>query len=217
MTSTSTDLIVTNDARNETRARIVSACQKRVDFETKERTKRAKQLAKLFKLELAITDKSVTVSACDASDDFIDALHAYGLDNCDFIFDQKRSNQMFNIYAVEKVVYLLRAEITRVVSTMSDYCETTLRNLRFNRVRIEARKLAWSQAHMRVSFDGISRQNVAHSHVKYHKARHVGESTSGTQASSTMRALAAIGVVTVASNAIVRVDYSHKLFSLIAE
>lgn len=151
----------------------------------------------------------------DASDAMLDAAQRCDVANFDFINDSKRESNRFNVYALEKVRKLLRAVANNSASMLDKYSAAILLTLAKNKSRDD---FYLTREHCYAMFSRAKRyDNVKLSELV--RNVNVTANTATTQASSSLRALAAMNVLRFddETKRVSNIDFDHAVFKLIAE
>lgn len=137
----------------------------------------------------------------------------------DFFNVHKRSNERFNIYAIEKIAKILRNVVK--ADSMSKHCYNVLFNALKLRDAIESDKFEYTRSHVKSTVSAHYRDAQSKAVSKLAKrCETVSASTASTQASSTINALVVLHVAKLVKASDMKqeklkFDYDHKVFSLI--
>lgn len=161
--------------------------------------------------------------------DVFKALRDAGITNFDFITHKLRDNAMFNIKGLEKVSAHLRSiaagKLVSFDKTAQKYCGAIVHELIKNRAKFEKGEMTIRTGQFIPMFSQAARNDALASYDFATSLINMQPSTASTQASSSMRALDAVGVVSAyetgtGKDKTLHVNYvkwDHPLIALFAE
>jgi hypothetical protein len=172
------------------------------------------------KLARYLRATSLRVKDDDLETSFSDSLFLAAIDvvdSFDFINDSLRDTNRFNVYAIEKVAAKLIAisnnRFTNVDATANKYCLCVLADLLHNKTRDS---FVLDRKRVTAIFSNVCAQQHELSRQDFVRKLRVQASTATTQASSSLRALAALNVLSFdeSRKIVSRINYDHVLFKI---
>lgn len=161
--------------------------------------------------------------------DVFKAMRDAGITNFDFITHQLRDNDMFNIKGLQKVSAHLRSitagKLVELDKTSQKYCGAIVHELIQNRDKFERGEMTISTGQFIPMFSRAARNDSLATYDFATSLIKVQPKTASTQASSSMRALDAVGVVNAYQTGkgedktlhFTHVNWGHPLVALFAE
>lgn len=149
---------------------------------------------------------------------FAQGMIACEVDSFDFANSQVRKTNRFNVYALEKVMMMLRALHARNFALLDSYSQVILLNTLHARVNDSRYTFTRNELYVMMTRDSRAKEKRFNVKVKDLESRlNVGFSTATTQVSSSLRALSALKVMSIddKAHAIRSINFDHVAYTLL--